>query len=127
VPPTRLVLYRNDDGSVPLLQWLEELSPRARAKCRVRLERLAQLGHELRRPEADTLRDGIHDLRAKDAGVNLRILYFFHGRRTAVLTQGFTKQRSQVPTHEIGIAVRRKAAFEADPLAHEYEDERGRG
>jgi hypothetical protein len=74
VPPTRLILYRNDDGSVPLLEWLEGLSPKARAKCRVRLERLAELGHELRRPEADTLRDGIHELRAKDAGINLRIL-----------------------------------------------------
>lgn len=61
------------------------------AKCIVRIQRLAQLGHELRRPEADLLRDEIYELRAKHGHVQYRILYFFHGRETAVLAHALTK------------------------------------
>jgi hypothetical protein len=39
------------------------------------------MGHELRRPEADFLRDGIYELRASLGGVHHRILYFFLPRR----------------------------------------------
>jgi DNA-binding XRE family transcriptional regulator len=37
------------DDSVPLLEWLEELPMRVQAKCTERIDRLAELGHELRR------------------------------------------------------------------------------
>ena len=56
----------------PLLAWLDDLPPKIRDKCIVRIERLAQLGHELRRPEADLLRDGIHELRVRHQGVHYR-------------------------------------------------------
>ena len=54
---------------------------RAWANCRARIELLADLGHELRRPAADYLRDGIYELRAKQGHVQYRLLYFFHGGR----------------------------------------------
>jgi hypothetical protein len=63
MPETRVVLYREDDGTVPLLEWLDVLPARAKAKCLVRIERLRELGHDLRRPEADYLRDDIYELR----------------------------------------------------------------
>ncbi len=65
--------------SSPFLDWFDGLPPKAQDKCRVRIERLRELGHELRRPEADYLRDGIYELRVKHQGVNYRLLYFFHG------------------------------------------------
>ena len=123
MPKVDLVLYRDADGTVQFLHWFGTLSPKARAKCRVRLERLAELGHELRRPEADYLRDGMHELRARHSGANYRMLYFFHGQTAAVLCHGFMKQRSSVPNREIDIALRRKAAFERAPQAHAYEEE----
>jgi DNA-binding XRE family transcriptional regulator len=55
------------------------------AKCAVRIRRLADLGHELRRPEADLLRDGICELRARLGTVNYRILYFFMAGRSPCL------------------------------------------
>ena len=121
LPKTELVLYRDRRGGVPLLAWLELLPGRAKAKCRVRIERLAELGHELRRPEADYLRGGIHELRVQHMGVNLRMLYFFHGPAVAVLCQGFTKRQGAVPSQEIVIALRMKAAFESDPRTHTHE------
>jgi phage-related protein len=99
------------------------LPARAQDKCTVRIERLAELGHELRRPEADFLRDGIYELRAKHRGVNYRMLYFFHGRIAAVVSHGFAKQRAKVPAKEIKLALKRKERFEADPKACTYEDQ----
>ena len=85
---TRLVFFREDDGTVPLLNWLDELAPKAKVKCRLRLERLRQLGNELRRPEADYLRDGIYELRVSLQGRQYRMLYFFHDSIAAVVSHG---------------------------------------
>lgn len=63
MPRTKVVFYREADGSVPVLEWFDGLPTKAQDKCRVRIQRLAELGHELRRPEADVLRDGIYELR----------------------------------------------------------------
>ena len=52
MPQTKIILFRADDGTVPFLDWFGAVPPKAQDKCRVRLERLQQLGHELRRPEA---------------------------------------------------------------------------
>lgn len=119
MPRTQVVLYREEDGTVPLLDWLDRLIPRVRAKCLVRIERLTELGHELRRPEADLLKDGIHELRVALSGQNYRILYFFHGNTAAVLSHGLVKER-RVPPIEIEKAVSRKRKFIADPERHTY-------
>ncbi len=50
----QVVRYREEDGSVPFLDWFDDVPEKLpQDKCRVRLERLAALGHELRRPDAD--------------------------------------------------------------------------
>lgn len=121
MPRTSVVFYVEDDGQVPVLDWLEGLSDRARAKCVAKIERLRELGHELRRPEADFLRDGIYELRVGIQGLNYRILYFFHGRAAAVLSHGLAKERV-VPAREIDSAVKRKGKFERDPKRHTYEE-----
>ena len=84
----------------------------------VRIERLQEMGHELRRPEADFLRDGIYELRVKHLNVNYRILYFFHGK-TAVLFDGLTKE-SEVPPKEIEKAISAKNLFAKDTVKHTY-------
>jgi len=61
-------------------------------KCQAAISRLALLGHELRRPEADLLRDGIYELRARLGSVNYRLLYFFHGQTVSVIAHGLTKE-----------------------------------
>jgi hypothetical protein len=122
VPRIRVVFYQETAGSVPVLEWLDALPSKAQDKCRVKIERLQALGHELRRPEADFLRDGIHELRVGLQGINYRILYFFHGKIVAVLAHGLEKERV-VPPREIEEAIRRKQRFEQDPGAHIYQEE----
>ena len=107
---------------MPLLGWLDGLIEKARAKCLVRIERLAELGHELRRPEADYLRDEIYELRARHAGINYRILYFFHGSEAVVVSHGITKQRAELPPREIDLAIHRKQTFERNPRAHTHKE-----
>jgi hypothetical protein len=53
MPKISVVFYQEDAKIVPVLDWLDRLPARAQDKCRVRIERLRDLGHELRRPEAD--------------------------------------------------------------------------
>lgn len=120
MPKTHVVFYQEDDGTVPVLEWLDTLSPKAQDKCRVKIERLQELGHELRRPEADYLRDGIYELRIGLQGVNYRILYFFYGKVTAVLAHSLLKRA--VPAHDLNEALRRKHDFERVPAQHTYQE-----
>jgi phage-related protein len=127
VPRTDVCFYLAGDGTVPVLDWLRQLrhqDRRAYAKCVVRIQRLADEGHALRRPEADYLRDGIYELRARHGHVNYRLLYFFYGQNVVVLAHSLTKE-SQVPDAEIERAIRRKIAFEANPGAHIWEETDG--
>jgi hypothetical protein len=75
MPQTRVLFFQNADGVAPAWEWLKNLrkiNPKAYAKCAVRIRRLAEMGHEWRRPEADLLRDGIYELRARLGTVNYR-------------------------------------------------------
>lgn len=118
MPKTKVLFYREQDGSVPLLQWFEGLPAKCIARCQARLERLEQSGHELRRPEADYLEEGIYELRTRLGSVNYRLLYFFHGREAVVISHGLSKQQAKVPVSEIDLALRRKRDFETDPDKH---------
>jgi phage-related protein len=121
VSKTRVALYREEDGSCPFIEWFDKLPAKVQDKCHLRLERLREMGHQLRRPEADFLRDGIYELRASLGGVHHRILYFFHGAVAAVVSHGLAKERV-VPPKEIDRAVERKKRFKANPAKHTYEE-----
>jgi phage-related protein len=121
MPKVNVVLYQDEAGKAPALDWLDRLPAKVQDKCRVRIERLRDFGHELRRPEADYLRDGIYELRVGLRGVNYRMLYFFHGRVAAVLAHALTKER-EVPPRDIDEAIRRKREFDQDPERHTYKE-----
>jgi len=125
VPSTHVVFYQEKEGDAPVVEWLRELNAtnsRAYDKCRAAIARLALLGHELRRPEADYLRDGIYELRVRLGSVNFRLLYFFHGRTASVIAHGLTK-KTAVPATDIKRAISRKSAFTANPTVHTFKGE----
>ena len=122
MPETRVVFYKEDDESVPILEWLDGLPQKVKVKCLGRIERLQNLGHELRRPEADYLRDDIYELRVRYQRVNYRMLYFFQGRTVVVISHGLMKERI-VPPKEIERAIERKEKFERNPDKHSYSED----
>ena len=115
MPNTNLIFYTEDNGSCPLLDWFDNLPEKAQDKCLVKIERLTEMGHELRRPEADYLRDKIYELRAALNRVQYRILYFFHESDCCILSHGLIKEK-KVPPKEIDLAIRRRENFLKDLL-----------
>jgi len=121
MPKTKVVFFKEADGTVPILEWFDSLQEKALDKCRVRIDRLEELRHELRRPEADLLRNGIYELRVGLQHVNYRMLYFFYGRTAAVISHGLVKE-AEVPPKEIERAIERKRKFEKNPKTHTHEE-----
>ncbi len=120
MPKIDVVMFIEDDGTVPLLNWIDSLPEKAQDKCIARIERLSAMGYELRRPEADYLRDGIYELRVTLQGIQYRILYFFSGKQ-AVVSHGLIKE-SKVPSKEIDLAIERKVRFSENCLTHTYSE-----
>jgi phage-related protein len=121
MPQTAIVIYQESEGDVPLVDWLASLPEKVQAKCDAKMGRLAELGYELRRPEADYLRDGIYELRIGHRGANYRILYTFVGHQIVLLTHGIVKE-SRVPLKEIDEAIVRKTKWESDPKTYTYKE-----
>lgn len=117
MPKTTIYFFREDDGSVPFLDWLADLEkqqPRAFQKCLYMLDLLRQFGHELRRPHVDILRDGVFELRTRVGRTNFRILYGFVGKDAVLVSHGITKE-ARVPDSQIELAVSRLALYHTAP------------
>jgi phage-related protein len=126
VPTTSVLFYQENADNVPVLEWLQELkrkNMKGFLSCAARIDRLATYGHELRRPVADYLRDGIYELRAKHRNVQYRIFYYFEGQNVVVLSHAIVKKTSAVPKKDIDLAIKRKEKFERDPKQHTYIEE----
>ena len=121
MPQTVIQLFQAANRSIPFQEWLEDLEhsePKACKKCLALLLRLESLGHELRRPAADFLRDGIYELRFRIVKVQYRVLYFFYGQNVVVLSEGISGKKDKVSDVAINRAVSRKKLVEGDPDGH---------
>ena len=121
MPRTTVLLFAENDGTAPLLNWMDNLPSKVQDKCIVKIERLEEMGHELRRPEADLLRDRIYELRIAFRSIQYRMLYFFH-EKVAVISHGLIKEK-EVPDKDIEIALKRMKMFTLNPQLHTYEGE----
>jgi phage-related protein len=118
MPRIKVRVFEGEGGRVPVLDWIESLPRKAQVKVLTKIMLLQEQGHELRRPHADLLRDGIRELRARHFKVRYRLLYFFDGRGTVVLSHGFQKDTASVPPNEIERAIRNRKAYLSDPECH---------
>ncbi|HLX61929.1 MAG TPA: type II toxin-antitoxin system RelE/ParE family toxin [Planctomycetota bacterium] len=126
MPRTKVVFFKDDNGTAPVVDWLASIkcaNPDAFKNCTAVIEDLEEFGHELRRPTADFLRDGIRELRTKHQHVQYRILYFFNGKDFAVLAHAIIKKASAVPDVDIDRAIKRKMKFESDPKRYTWEED----
>jgi phage-related protein len=116
---TRIIIYQDLRGNVLLLDWLGGLPKRDRAKCVEKIERLANYGHMLRRPDCDYLADGVYELRARAGNVNYRMLYAFVGKQIILLSHGCTKE-DKLDRKEIDRAIINLASYRQNPDRHAY-------
>lgn len=97
----KILFYRSSDGKCPVTVFLSKLKQKERAKVVAWIGLLQDHGINLHRPFADILKDGIHELRMKITGDQIRVLYFFCYKDIIVLTHDFTKISERVPEKEI--------------------------
>ena len=120
MPPVSITFFRELDGHVPVLEWLDRLrveDRQAYSRCEVRLHRLEIMGHELRRPDADYVGNGLYELRVRRGHVNFRLIYCFHGREIVVLLHALTKE-DRLPETDLRRALDRKFRLECNPGLH---------
>ncbi|GMO46578.1 MAG: hypothetical protein Ta2G_01780 [Termitinemataceae bacterium] len=103
--------YQKEDETCPVKEYIDKLSVRDQAKTLNFISLLKDEGPNLKRPYADILRDGIHELRIKITGTQVRILYFFCFQNKIVLTNVFEKHTDKVPESEIKTAMDRRFDF----------------
>ena|SRR5205814_1995218 len=123
MPKVIIRFFQLEDGICPLIDWLDTVTPKkAKAKVLARILLLESLGHEIRRPHADLLEDGIYELRERFMSTQFRVLFFFHGQGVVVVSHGFTKHGASVPSSEIERAKVYKTMFLKNPEKHTYEE-----
>jgi putative addiction module killer protein len=89
--PKQLEEYLTSDGRSPFIEWFDDIrDARARARIRVRLDRLSlgNLG------DCKSVSGGVHELRL-DYGPGYRVYFAQHGDQIILLLWGGTKRTQQ--------------------------------
>lgn len=103
--------YKDKDGKEPVMNFLDSLSPVARAKVVKLFNLLAEYGVLLKEPYTKQIKGKIRELRIKDHQGAIRVLYFTYTGRRFILLHGFIKKTEKVPLREIEIAEKRMNDF----------------
>ncbi len=106
-----LIYYEDENENAEVYDFINSQKSSNKAKILSWLSMLKEKGPVLPRPYADLLKDGIHELRIKLSGNQVRVLYFFCYKDFIVLTNCFTKNRKQVPEKEINKAKKYRDNF----------------
>ena len=81
----------------PVSEFLDSCKPEHQIKVLHFLELLEEMGPTLPRPYAGLLEDGIHELRVKLSGEQMRLLYFFCFETCIIVYRALRKNTSKVP------------------------------
>ena len=101
----KVIYYEDHNQTSEVFQFIQSQKCSSKAKILSWLDLLEEKGPVLPRPYSDLLRDGIHELRIKLSGKQVRILYFFCYKDFIVLTNYFFKNDKRVPKKEISKAI----------------------
>lgn len=107
-----VLFFTLPDGSCPIKEFLDALSPKMQAKTYSLLEILSESGSDLREPYSKPLGDGIFELRVKVSTDITRVLYFFYIGRRIIVTNGFIKKTQKTPKGEMEKAKKYRKWFE---------------
>ena len=112
------IIYYEQNQRSEVFDFVESQKNSNKAKLLSWFSILEEKGPLLPRPYADILDDGIHELRIKLSGKQVRILYFFCYKDFIILTNSFNKKTNKVPKKEIA-----KAKLFRDDFLSKYNEE----
>lgn len=104
--------YVDDNGRVPVREFIADLDRKTYARFLELLERLRVRNVQAQEPLVRHIEGKIWELR-QESGTNIyRTLYFFASERRIVLLHSFAKKTRKLPRRELVVAQRRLARFE---------------
>jgi len=106
--------YEEENGSVPVEDFLAQLPREQGAKAVTIIKRLEESGPTLPFPYSSQVRGKIRELRTQYGKGKIRILYFADRRRRFILLHAFMKRTEKLSAAEIEIAERRMMRHEQE-------------
>ena len=105
-----ICFFIDERGENPVKEFIENLPLKDQARVLAYLDELKKQGHQMRRPMADYLGEGIYELRPRDN----RIFYFFFLRESAVLPHAIKKRTDKIPQGDLNLCHKRKKQVEQE-------------
>ena len=122
----KIIYYETRSGECEIYDFINKQKERDQVKILSWISLLEERGPNLPRPYADILKNGIHELRLKLSGKQIRILYFFCYKNFIILTNVFIKKAEKVPQAEIkkSETIRKEflSRYEEKKLKEEYDE-----
>ena len=100
--------YQPETGRFPVVEFINSLDAKSRAKIAKTLDLLEEFGIDLGMPFARHLEKQLWELRIRHGRNRYRIIYFLATGRAFVLLHGFTKKSGPVPKRDMEIAGKRR-------------------
>ena len=100
--------FLDERGRNPVKEFINALPLKEQAKVLAYVEELKKQGHNLRRPMADYLGEGIYELRPRDN----RIFYFFFLKNNAVLLHAIRKKTDKILPGDFELCLKRRKQVE---------------
>lgn len=100
--------FLDERGESPVKEFIKALPQNERAKVFAYIAELKNQGHNLRRPLADYLGQGIYELRPKAN----RVFYFFFLKNSAVLVHAIRKKTDKISNRDLEVCLKRKSEVE---------------
>ncbi len=101
--------FIDEHGCSPVEDFMGSLTEKEDMKIRAYIRILKEYGHNIRRPIADYLGEGIYELRPQVH----RVFYFFFMKDSAVLLHILRKKTDKIPLNDFNLCLKRKKETEA--------------
>jgi len=102
-----IFFYEDHRGRSPVLDFMNSLSAKDRAKVNNVLRLLEEFGTDLGMPHARRIKGRLWELRPGDN----RLFYFLQVEHKFIVLHGYRKQSMKAPEKEIATALRRMQEF----------------
>lgn len=108
--PREVRFYATDAGSIPVKEWLIELSKEEKKIIGEDI-RAAQLQEMWKKPIVGSLGNGLWEVRSTLQNSIARVIFFDH-KGSMILLCAFTKKTQKTPNDIIKLATRRRKEYE---------------